>query len=523
MSTNNTSYKRVTPQVIAPMTDLDLTYKRNAPKHDVVFTPNLVSEGNAQSPAIYSPAPKQNTLFGKTISSPVIDIPYAKQDSVAPPILTYDEYMNNVVKMEGGNAKDAENAGIIAEINKQRQDGLTYAEGLRNDAYAAADLARQKGIVDADTSYQQNRATYGAKAEALRSMGLTGSGYSDYLDAQAYAAKRGEIQSVKAQAEAAKRAADTSYAANTYQINKDADDKVMTYKQGMLDHHLIEAGKGAYTEEEINKIISDLGYGETERNMLIGAMNTYNKTAEDALKATSGENYQKILSSILADPYSYTDADIDSAEANQLLTPDDAAALKERIVEAKRTEITDLISAGDPATAMSKADELYANGKGKIDQPTYQKLYNAAWTAYLSGLSTGAKANNKDTIIAKLEEDVTEGRLGKEDKEAIVKSLSTDSPILKGVQFNYDGGRNNLATVGNNFSVVCNGKPYRIESGGAATDAKIKELASTLEDGTVFGYENTIYIKTENGVFIIKGRTAGSDHYKKVHELFFGH
>ena len=100
--------------------------------------------------------------------------------------------------------------------------------------------------------------------------------------------------------------------------------------------------------------------------------------------------------------------------------------------------------------------------------------------------------------------------------------------ITKSVKFNNDGsflffGSDDLAEAGNNFSVICNGEKYRIESGGEINDTNIKEVASDLSDGTVFGYQGTIYIKKDNRVFKIQKRSGSyTDHYNNLYNLFFG-
>lgn len=53
---------------------------------------------------------------------------------------------------------------------------------------------QQRQLADANSSYEQNKATYGANAETLAKMGLQGSGYSDYLESQAYRQQREDVQ-----------------------------------------------------------------------------------------------------------------------------------------------------------------------------------------------------------------------------------------------------------------------------------------------------------------------------------------
>lgn len=78
------------------------------------------------------------------------------------------------------------------------------AEQMRLQADKQAETDRQRAIVDANSAYQQGRATYGANAEAVAGMGLSGSGYGEYLTGKAYATQRGEVQNANVTAQARK-------------------------------------------------------------------------------------------------------------------------------------------------------------------------------------------------------------------------------------------------------------------------------------------------------------------------------
>jgi hypothetical protein len=87
--------------------------------------------------------------------------------------------------------------------------GVTYAmaEKMRQESEALAEIQRKRSIVDASTIAEQQKATYGANAEQMGRMGLSGSGYSDYLNSQAYAAGMAGRQAANAQATDANRKA----------------------------------------------------------------------------------------------------------------------------------------------------------------------------------------------------------------------------------------------------------------------------------------------------------------------------
>ena len=168
-------------------------------------------------------------------------------------------------------------ATLLSLAAETRDQIYQAAEAARVREYEQAEIARQRGIVDASTSYEQNKATYGANAEALASMGLSGGGYSDYLNAQAYAAQRGEVQAVNADAEATKRAAryaeddkkmnaDTTYAANVKEAELNYSEQVAevnaTYDQALRDANLwkAEADNAANREHTDTIFAADTAY-----------------------------------------------------------------------------------------------------------------------------------------------------------------------------------------------------------------------------------------------------------------------
>ncbi len=97
------------------------------------------------------------------------------------------------------------------------------AEQERIKAHKQAETDRQRQILDANNAYQTGLASYGANAEKMASMGLSNSGYGEYLTGKAYATQRGDIQAANVNAQArkdqalyvegqAKMAADAKYA-----------------------------------------------------------------------------------------------------------------------------------------------------------------------------------------------------------------------------------------------------------------------------------------------------------------------
>ena len=218
---------------------------------------------------------------------------------------------------------------LITSINQAKETGLALAEDAREillnlatetreQVYAAAEAARvreyeqaeivrQRGIVDANTSYEQNKATYGANAEALASMGLAGGGYSDYLNAQAYAAQRGEVQAVNADAEATKRAA--RYAEDDKKMNADA-----TYAANVKEAELNYSEQVGEVNATYDAALREANLWKSEADYNANRENTDTKFAADTTyNAAIGEADATYAANVADVNYQ---ADIAIAEAN---------------------------------------------------------------------------------------------------------------------------------------------------------------------------------------------------------------
>lgn len=204
--------------------------------------------------------------------------------------------------MDSGKPKYEDWLKISKDKTIQSAD-TTYAEATRQ-----SDVARQRAIVDADTSYQKNVSDYGANAERLASMGLTNSGYADYQKSQSYAQMRGEVQYANAQ----KVASDKQAAHNRDQTKLGAE---ITYAQGMANKALSDeqtknttylellsgAGNGTYSEEQIRALGTQVGLSEEEIENVVGVYTTYEQNISNektAAKATSLKTVEALAATV---------------------------------------------------------------------------------------------------------------------------------------------------------------------------------------------------------------------------------
>ena len=181
-------------------------------------------------------------------------------------------------QMEAGKLAASEAKNLLM-IMAEEAKNTTYgaAERQRTEAERQADINRQRAIADANSAYEQNKAEYGAKAEALGNMGLTAGGYGDWLNASAYAQQRGEVQGARAQSDAAKREAkytedmtklqaDQEYNNKKYQAESEYQSKLYdidtSYRTNMseAEQSKLAADKAAYDTERDTKQKADGDY-----------------------------------------------------------------------------------------------------------------------------------------------------------------------------------------------------------------------------------------------------------------------
>ena len=168
-------------------------------------------------------------------------------------------------------------------------------EEKRQAALKEAEIYKERAAADAQASYMQNMSTYGVNAETMAQMGLTGGGYSDYLNAQAYAQKRGEMQTASANELALKQQAETKYADNILSL----DGQLLAYQEAekaekeqyakSVYNTLWEAVQDpntTYTADSIKAIAEKAGLSDEDISTLTGMLDsTLAKKAADEKKA----------------------------------------------------------------------------------------------------------------------------------------------------------------------------------------------------------------------------------------------
>lgn len=434
---------------------------------------------------------------------------------------TYEEFL---LKQEGFYKEQLDK--LNAQIEQNKQNALQQAES-----------ERERAVIDARSSYEQNKATYGANAEQLAAMGLSGSGYSDYLNQQAYATQRAETQNANAQAEATKLAAEQQ--ANSDKLNAELSyaenmqgnaEKLAQYQQQKAEEAkaeeeqkkqyyaalLTSANTGEYTSEQIASLGAQYGLDEAQISQLQAAADKY-KSDQQSL------SYTEALQMI-----SDYGADLDVSYLETLLNTDSVS--QEQYDQLMAQYSKELIESGDLANEdTDKIDDLHQSGQ--ISEEDYNKQ-KEQWNSQIDTSDAFFNSGSMSASEAKkqLDKILNNEWTSEENKKALQKTYdSLYKVVTNDVRFNNDGGwwifgSTDMDDVGNNFSLIDNsGFKYRIESGGKVTDSAITSIARDVADGSIFGLRGQIYYKKDGNVYLVRKReNSYGDHYTKLYNKFFG-
>lgn len=434
---------------------------------------------------------------------------------------TYEEFL---LKQEGFYKEQLDK--LNAQIEQNKQNALQQAES-----------ERERAVIDARSSYAKNLATYGANAEQLAAMGLSGGGYSDYLNQQAYATQRAETQNANAQAEATKVAAEQQ--ANSDKLNAELSyaenmqgnaEKLAQYQQQKAEEAkaeeeqkkqyyaalLTSANTGEYTSEQLASLGAQYGLDEVQISQLQAAADKY-KSDQQSL------SYTEALQMI-----SDYGADLDVSHLETLLNT--GSISQEQYNQLMAQYSKELVESGDVATEdTDKIDDLHQSGQ--ISDADYNKQ-KEQWNSQIDTSDTFFNSGSMSATEAKKQLDniLNNEWTSEENKKALQKTYDRLYKVVTNdVRFNNDGGwwifgSTDMGSVGNNFSLIDDsGFKYRIESGGEVTDTAIKSLANDIADGSVFGVRNQIYYKKDGKVYLVQKRESSyGDHYTKLYNKFFG-
>lgn len=260
------------------------------------------------------------------------------------------------------------------------EEFLLKQEGLYKQQYenllAQIEAERQRGVIDARSSYEQNKATYGANAEQLAAMGLSGSGYSDYLNQQAYATQRAETQGANAQAESNRLQAELSYTENMMNLEKDRIE-LEEQKKAYYASLLASANTGKYTSEQIASLGAQYGLDEEQITSITDAANTYKAN-------TQKSNYSSLM--IDVENRATNKTILDTALKNDNISQEQYNDLLSRYQTNTYDDYSSVITADFSQADTSVIDNAY--NRGEITKTQYNNLK----TQYNKGVANAITA-----------------------------------------------------------------------------------------------------------------------------------
>ena len=430
---------------------------------------------------------------------------------------TYEEFL---LKQQGYYKEQLDK--LTAQIEQNRLSAIQLAEQQRQQIEKQAETERQRGVIDARSSYAQNLATYGANAEQLAAMGLSGSGYSEYLNQQAYATQRSETQNANAQAQTTKlnaqSAADAAKLEAEQQANADRMNAELSYAQNMQNNAmqlaqyqqqkvekekaeieqknqyyeglLASANAGNYTSEQLASLGAQYGLSETQISQLqSAAVKSKNNSLADIYRTESaniqneGSYYDTTYLDILL-----KNGDIDQETYNGLMK-----------------QYADVVAEESDSETLGNLHE-----EGKIDDATYQAKIDE-WnkdidtsTTFFNGADyTAGKQAYEEVINNPWTTDETKEKLKASYTRAYAEYIAKEN-LAKGLSANKVTG-DMVDVNSSNFNVSQFGD---FQGGGKQTDlfnAYISDArAGKIPVGMVcqFNYGETFY---DHGYYVYVG------------------
>ena len=132
------------------------------------------------------------------------------------PDITFTSALDSGIKTSGTDTAVPSGGANTVKSNNNATETPVTAEPMSFEEYilslkSKADDQYKRDILNAKNAYEQSKSAYGAQAAALGNMGLTGSGYSDYLDSKAYGQMQADKNAAARTREDTKLAADAQY------------------------------------------------------------------------------------------------------------------------------------------------------------------------------------------------------------------------------------------------------------------------------------------------------------------------
>lgn len=267
---------------------------------------------------------------------------------------------------ETNSGSNAEQTPPPATEETESSEPMTYEEYIEeakkgyqaqlDAAKKQAEQTRQRAIVDAQSGYMQNLASYGANAEQMADAGMQGGGYSDYLNAQAYAQKRSDVQQANAQAAYENQAAEGTYQGYINSLNQQLAQKALD-DQRLADQREYEQKQTEDERQYQKELLEEQRQYEEEQ---------YQRQKADSEKQQRDSLYADLWQGVLDPNSTYTAEAIDEFAREYGLSEQQATSLK-NLLAATHTKTAAEKSAGILSSLLSDIESGMIPADGYLD------------------------------------------------------------------------------------------------------------------------------------------------------------
>ena len=226
---------------------------------------------------------------------------------------------------------------------------LSQLEQARQGARDQAQVNYNQATTGANAQYDRAKSNYGATADALVRSGLANSGYSNNIDAAAYAARARQLEGAQSNYGQALLNADKAYNEGVVAAEMG--------RQAKYEDILKAIGAGTITPAQGAQIGKD--YGLTPEQQA-GVDSTVNQAQNDS--------YAYYVNQLGSGGY----VDFATVDADTYMTPEQKQDIKDRSL----ANIATAFASGDSANFANILNTLDAN-KGNMDEKDYWNAYEA--------------------------------------------------------------------------------------------------------------------------------------------------
>ena len=226
--------------------------------------------------------------------------------------------MSYASPLSSGNITPNVSLASAEGLNSETVKPLSYEEWY-NRSKSNAEESYQNSVDLARINFEKMKSEYGSRAAALESMGMTGSGYSDYLTSKAYTEMQGAI--VNAAAQKDKTIADLDTQLTAYLEEQDAKKKqeAKDYADRQREAYTSlynNVLSGVYSYNDIDTLAPKYGLSPDDRDALKSAIanrilesGDYTKESLAKMFGTNSKEYKQGIANIVKEAKNYTSAD----------------------------------------------------------------------------------------------------------------------------------------------------------------------------------------------------------------------